>query len=94
MKLIVAPLLVITFLARNNHIAWNMQSCSKSVHAIWMFNRCTVAFQQPAAVATMTPKLGFNCVDVFWIGNIQSNLRGYFAADLMEKHTHEFICHI
>ena len=70
MKLVIASLFIVTFLARNNHVTGDMQSCSKSVHTVWMLNRCAIAFQQPAAVTTMPPEFGFNCMNVFWVGDI------------------------
>jgi hypothetical protein len=42
----------------------------------------------------MTSKLSFNCMDVFLISDIESNLYSNFAADFVEKHTHELVCHI
>jgi hypothetical protein len=93
-KLVITPLFIVTFLARDDHVAGDVQSRSKSVHAVWMFNGCPVTFQQSAAVTTMTSKFGFNCVDVFLISDIESNLRSDFTADFVKKHTHEFVCHI
>ena len=94
MQLVVASLFIVTFLARDDHIAGNVQSGSKSVHAVWMFNGCAVAFQQSAAVTTMTPKFSFNSVDIFLISDIDPDLRGNFTADFVKKHAYEFVCHI
>jgi len=93
-KLVVASLFIVTLLARDNYIAGNVQSSSKSVHAVWMLNGCPVTFQQSATVATMTSKLSFNCVDVFLISDIESNLCSNFATDFVEKHTHELVSNI
>ena len=86
MKLVVAAFLIVTFLARNNHVARDVQTRSKSIHPVWMFNCRAVAFQRSAAVTTMSAKFGFNSVNVFGIGNTQSNLCSDFTADFMEKH--------
>ena len=60
-----------------------MQACSETVHSVWVFNRRAVIFEQSPAITTMTTKFGFNCMNVSWIGNIQSNLCSNFTANLV-----------
>jgi len=74
-KLVITPLFIVTFFARDDHVAGDVQARSKSVHAVWMLNGCAVAFQQSTAVTTMSAELGFDCVNVFLISDIKSNLR-------------------
>jgi hypothetical protein len=42
----------------------------------------------------MSAEFGFDCMDVFLISDIKSNLRSNFATNFVEKHAHELICHI
>jgi hypothetical protein len=71
-QLVIATFFAITAFTRNDHIAWDMQSQSKPVHAFKMFNRGSILLQRQATIAATASECSRHSLGIRRIRNAQS----------------------
>ncbi len=89
--LVITALFIVTTLARNSDIAWDMQPDSKTVHAIQMLYSSPVMLQILAVIQAAVTEFFY---DYFGVGrrrDIATSSQTGFTADLMQEHANQFV---
>jgi hypothetical protein len=88
---IISPLFTVASLARDHHVAWNMEACSIAIHAVEMLNHGYRVGQVARAIWASVIEQLSNKLFIFFAVNSNWPLLADPATQFVKKHAHELV---